>query len=351
MALIAYPTQASYATLPPRPLSCIKEVKLKSFIAPRLVGVSNRSILLNHRFLLSVREPLICKSKVKHPKILAFKGTAQDNGSSGGSSGGSKISQNSVKLSYAPHEDEETITESPDVQEAPLSYSSEEEAASGSQAIHTTQGSPAIRKLFRKWLMMLRTQSSDQASSGIFEERSPQCETSGREDGDQKQENLKILKAVWCFFVGVDATIKVPVLIFVPWYLVVSLVYGAEVSKELTPLWTIGPLIVALYIKMLQGLCALYAFTFKQTLKIVKNLPAYYQVTYSYVAEGKLKSELYARFWQPVVDIKNLDYKELSKRKLKELEVWAVEKYLDYVESIWPYYCRTIRFLKKANLI
>ncbi|KAK9108135.1 hypothetical protein Syun_024146 [Stephania yunnanensis] len=262
MALIAYPAQASYA-LPPRPLSCIKEVKLKSFIAPRLVGV-------------------------KHPKILAFKGTAQDNGSSGGSSSGSKISQNSVKLSYAPHEDEETITESPDVQEAPLSYSSEEEAASGSQAIHTTQGSPAIRKLFRK------------------------C---------------------------------------VPWYLVVSLVYGAEVSKELTPLWTIGPLIVALYIKMLQGLCALYAFTFKHTFKIVKNLPAYYQVTYSYVAEGKLKSELYARFWQPVVDIKNLDYKELSKRKLKELEVWAVEKYLDYVESIWPYYCRTIRFLKKANLI
>lgn len=127
--------------------------------------------------------------------------------------------------------------------------------------------------------------------------------------------------------------------------------YGPEVSKQLTPLWVFGPLIAALYVKVFQGICALYVFTFKQTVKVVMNMPSYSLLAYTYIAQGKLKEEIRARFWQPVVDIKNLDYKTLSKRKLKDLQEWLVERYLDYVESIWPYYCRTIRFLKRANLI
>lgn len=117
------------------------------------------------------------------------------------------------------------------------------------------------------------------------------------------------------------------------------------------PLWVFGPLIIALYIKMLRGLCSLYVFTFKQTFKVVKNLPVYCMIAYEYVIRGKLKEAIIVRVWQPVVDIKNMDYKELTRRKLRELQDWLLEKYLDFVESIWPYYCRTIRFLKRANLI
>lgn len=146
-------------------------------------------------------------------------------------------------------------------------------------------------------------------------------------------------------------TLPVFSLCSVPLYLAVTLIYGVEVSKELTPLWTLGPLIVALYVKMLRGICALYVFSFKQTVKVVKNLPTYSLLTYDYVARGKFKEDIRARLLQPLVDIKNLDYKEVAKRKAKDLEVYLVEKYLDYVESIWPYYCRTIRFLKRANLI
>lgn len=131
----------------------------------------------------------------------------------------------------------------------------------------------------------------------------------------------------------------------------VNVIYGAEVSKELTPLWVIGPLFIALYINMFRGLCALYVFSFKMTLKVVKNLPTYCMVAYRYVARGKLKADVLALVWQPVLNIKNLDYKELARQKLRELRERLVEWYLDYVESIWPYYCRTIRFLKRANLI
>lgn len=136
-----------------------------------------------------------------------------------------------------------------------------------------------------------------------------------------------------------------------PLYLAVNLLYGSEVSKELTPLWIIGPLIVALYVKMFRAICGLYVFSFMQTVKVVKNLPTYCLLVHEYIFRGKLKEVIRARLWKPLEDMKNTDYKELTRGKLKELQVWFMEKYLDYVESIWPYYCRTIRFLKRANLI
>ncbi|KAF3772478.1 hypothetical protein EJ110_NYTH57803 [Nymphaea thermarum] len=137
----------------------------------------------------------------------------------------------------------------------------------------------------------------------------------------------------------------------VPFYLAVSAIYGGEVVKDLTPMWTLGPAIVFLYVKLVKGICSLYVFTFKQAILLLKRTPGFLLWLYSYIKEGKLKAKMRETFWQPVVDIKNLDYRSLVNSKVKELEVWMVEEYLDFVESIWPYYCRTIRFLKRANLI
>ncbi|KAL5723876.1 hypothetical protein ACHQM5_007217 [Ranunculus cassubicifolius] len=342
MALIAHQTPGSYALFPSRSKVCIKEVNCKPFVSLHLSGKLDRSNLSSRRSCL--RSQPIFPAKVKRLKVSAFKGVAQ-NDESGGRSNGSKVSKNSVKLSFVSH-DEETIAESPDTQKPPVAYTSDREDKVG--------GSPAIQKLFKKWLIMLRTQSSaNHTSNGIFGENGPvQTEISQSPNGSQNQENSQqLLKSAWCFFWGLDPTIKIPLLIFIPFYVAVNLIYGAEVSKELTPLWVFGPVIVALYIKMLQGLYALYVFTFKQTVKVAKSLPSYVLLVYNFVAEGKLKAILYAWLWKPVDDFKNLDYKKLFKRKSKEFTEWAKEKYLDYVESIWPYYCRTIRFLKKANLI
>lgn len=136
----------------------------------------------------------------------------------------------------------------------------------------------------------------------------------------------------------------------IPWYLTVKLMYGAEVTSELRPLWVIGPVITAVYIKIIQGLCSLYFYLFMQAIHLIKNLPTYSLAVYNFIAKGEFKKYV-VRFWEPVECIKKLDYKALLKQKFEELKEWAVEKYLDYVESIWPYYCRTIRFLKKAHLI
>ncbi|XP_019055813.1 PREDICTED: uncharacterized protein LOC104612361 isoform X2 [Nelumbo nucifera] len=310
-------------------------MKLKP-VALQLVGKLDRCGASKQNLFLSIGAPCMLEPSKRNFRVIAFKGSAQ-NDESGDRSGGCKFPKNNVKLSYVPHDGEETLTEPADREKV---YTSED----GQDSL---VGSIAIQKLFKKWLMMLRTQSFNQAPNVIFEEGLPQSEISESQNGIQKREAFKIFKAAWCYFMGLDAIIKVPLVIFIPWYLSVNVVYGPEVSKELTPLWVFGPLVMALYIKMLRGLCALYVFTFKQMVQVLKNLPTYY----NYVAQGKLNDDLRAYFWQPVVDIKNLDYKEAFRKKLKEFEAWLVDKYLDFVESIWPYYCRTIRFLKRAHLI
>ncbi|KAL6973199.1 hypothetical protein U1Q18_027379 [Sarracenia purpurea var. burkii] len=341
MALVTHQMQGSYATFPSRRGSWNEGIELKRFVTTLHTGVkTDRFFSLRCKSCLSVGSPLVQGPKTKSLRISAFKGIAQ-NDESGSRASGSKSNKDSIKLSYV-QQGSEDLAESSKMQDLQLSYSSE--------ADDKIAASLAIQNLFKKWLTLLRTQPANQMVDGSLEGLD-----SGKilitENGTQKKQRGKLLKAVWCYFWGLDATVKIPLLIFIPWFLAVNVIYGAEVSKELSPLWVLGPLIVALYIKALRGLFALYVFSFKQTIKVVKNLPAYYLAAYSYFARGKLKEHVHAYLWQPLADVKNLDYRELAKRKIKVLEVWAVEKYLDYVESIWPYYCRTIRFLKRANLI
>lgn len=143
-------------------------------------------------------------SKVKPLKISAFKGSAQ-NDDSGGRANGSKVSKNSVKLSYAPEESEETIMESPKVHSIPVSYAPE--------ANKGITGSPAIHKLFKKWLNMLRTQSPNQVVDEILGEGlPPKEELPQTQNTTQNMERGQTLKVVWARFLGLDATIKIPLL-------------------------------------------------------------------------------------------------------------------------------------------
>ncbi|MQL80385.1 hypothetical protein Taro_012838, partial [Colocasia esculenta] len=80
------------------------------------------------------------------------------------------------------------------------------------------------------------------------------------------------------------------------------------------------------------------AFLFFQRLDATIKTP----LLIFYIAEGKLQAFLYAHLCQLIVDVRNIGYNKLMKQKLMQVNEWALEKYLDYVESLWPYYCRTI---------
>ncbi|KAH6770624.1 hypothetical protein C2S52_015427 [Perilla frutescens var. hirtella] len=343
MALATIQLQGSCSTFPSVPSTRSRGSQLK-YLVPSVpvhpVGRKDRPISLKCRSCSSGRTHFVLGRTSKTFKISAFKGGSRHD-DSGGRANGSKSLKNPVKVSYLQHESEESVVESSKVQNVvPAPYTADDE---------TTTRSLAIQNLFKNWLMLLRTPLGMQPVEGPLEE--PSEETSEEPNAVQKNERREIFKAAWCYFMGLDSTIKIPLLMFTPLYLAVNLVYGSEVSKELTPLWILGPLIVALYVKMLRGIGSLYVFSFKQTVRIVKNLPAYYMVVHEYLFRGKLKAAMHKYLWQPLVDIKNMDYKEVTMRILKDFRGWLVEKYLDFVESIWPSYCRTIRFLKRANLI
>ncbi|KAF7838308.1 uncharacterized protein G2W53_006790 [Senna tora] len=323
MALIALQPQGSYVTFSSRLVPWRKSLKLKQCITKHhTVGRTDWHCLLKQN-ILSVGSPCVCGSKIEPLKISAFKGSSQYN-QKRGRANGLKGPKTSVRL----EENEEAKSESPKAQNVPLSYTSE--------ANDSLATSPAIHKLFKKWLAILRTQPSSQEVEEILGEP-PLGVLPETLERAQTKERGEILKVAWTHFLALDATIKIPLLIFFPFYMAVNVTYGAEVSKELTPLWILGPLIVASYIVIIRKLWSLYVFSFKQTVKVIKNLPSYCILACTYLFSGKLKKDIHTLFVQPILNIKN--------------EEWIVEKYLDFVESIWPFYCRTIRFLKRANLI
>lgn len=342
MVLVTHHTQSSFAAVPLRNSSWSKGIRLKQNIVRfQMILRTDRCISMKQAFPLRPVPRFVHEAKGKLLQISSFKGNIQ-NDKSGDASSKPISPKSSVKISFLPQEREENLQESPTAQDTPVSCASESNK--------TISQSQSIRGLFLKWLSLLRTGVEAEAGDGILE-RSPQMDHLTEQKATNSKERGEILKVVLCYFLGLDATITVPLLIFIPLYLAVNVKYGSQVSRELTPLWVIGPLIVALYVKLVRWIFALYVFSFKQSVKVIKNLPTYYSIALNYIAEGKLKEDIQARFWQPVINVKNLDYKELSMRKWKVFQGWIVEKYLDFVESIWPHYCRTIRFLKRANLI
>ncbi|KAF7806063.1 uncharacterized protein G2W53_038224 [Senna tora] len=267
---------------------------------------------------MSVGPPCISGSTHKPLRISAFKGSAQ-NDESVTRANGLKVPKTSVRLD----DSGEAKSEPPKVHNVPLSYASE---ANETESLSL---SPVIHKLFKKWLTMLRTKPSTQEAEEVLGEPPPGVSQETLQ-GTRSKKSGDILKVAWAHLLALDATIKIPLLIFIPFYMAVNVIYGAEVSRELTPFWVFGPLIVALYVTIIRKLCALYALIFKQTIKVIKNMPSYSILAYSYVFSGKLKEDIRALILQPIWSIKNRDYKELRRRKWKELEDWIVEKYLDF---------------------
>ncbi|KAI3684510.1 hypothetical protein L6452_33734 [Arctium lappa] len=238
---------------------------------------------------------------------------------------GSQSGKSSFKHSYISEGNEDILSGLPKVQNG--------RAHSTPDADVTTTGSLAIRNLFKSWLTLLpmASQNKEETLEGPSSNR--------RAETDHELLKGGILETVWSNFSGIDATIKIPAIIFIPLFLIVNMKYGAQVAKELTPLWIGGPLVVALYIKTVRVICSLYVFSFKKSVKVVNNF-----------SRGKIKEVIWVHIWQHMVYFRNLDYIAESKRVWEEFQAWMADKCLDFVESVWS--CRqTIGLLKMANIM
>ncbi|PIN18783.1 hypothetical protein CDL12_08540 [Handroanthus impetiginosus] len=332
MALAIHQLQGSSSTSPSVPSLWNRWSKLK-YSVPRFhaVGSKNRVISLKCRLRLSVGTSIVLGSKSRVLKISAFKGSTRHD-DSGVEANGSKSLKNAVEISYLQNKSEESSVESPKVENvvsAPYTATNE-----------TATGSLATQDIFKNWLILPRTPSQTQAVEEIIEQPYS-TETSERPNASQTQERGEILKAALCYILDLDATIKIPLLLFTCVYLAINLVYGLKISKELVPLWVLGPLFAAFYIKMFREISGVYASSFKQVARVVKNLPVHFTLVRTYIVHGKLKEAVGTHIFEPLADI----------RKGKVLQMWFAERFLDSFEFIWPYYYKTLRSLKRANLI
>uniref|UniRef100_A0A1D1Y199 Calcium-transporting ATPase PAT1 n=2 Tax=Anthurium amnicola TaxID=1678845 RepID=A0A1D1Y199_9ARAE len=339
MALVAHQIKG-YSALTVRTQIFSGGVNFRCLVVFQFVGRTQR-LVSNNSF--HFRDQPISLPKEKLFKVSSFKSNGPNNGTIG-IDRESKFSNKLVHFSCALQGRDKVIAASPDMTPNELSYASESRES-------ILPRPEAVQKSFKKWLIMLHSQASSEAVHEVYTGKLSHGIISENQEEFLKQKIQNMLKAAFLYFMGLDAATKVLLLIFVPWYSITRAVYGVEVTKELTPLWFLGPLVATVYIRLFQGLCSLYIFCFMQSIRFLENVPIYSMLIYNFVAERKLQALLYIRFCQPILDMKNMDYKGLIRQKLKQLKEWGLEKFLDYVESIWPYYCRMIRFLNKANLL
>lgn len=144
--------------------------------------------------------------KAKSFRVTSFKGGIK-NSEPGGSEGGKKVTNNSVKLSYRSDDDENNVNGSPKAQNTSVSYTSGTD--------DSITGQPAIQKLFKRWLALLRTQSPIQViDEALGGEQVPQTTKPETETEIRKTENLQSTKyTVSSWFWSLDAAIKIPLLL------------------------------------------------------------------------------------------------------------------------------------------
>lgn len=148
--------------------------------------------------IFSVGTPRLCGPRPNLLRVSAFKSSARiEDDTSGGN--GSKIPNYSIKL-----KDGDYCTETPKANNVPLCY------ASG--ANEDIAPSPAIHKLFKKWLVLLRRQPVSQDVDGILDEL-PSAEMSETQQESNKKESSEIFRGVWFHFLGLNAAVKIPLLI------------------------------------------------------------------------------------------------------------------------------------------
>ncbi|KAF5817305.1 hypothetical protein HanRHA438_Chr02g0052771 [Helianthus annuus] len=256
--------------------------------------------VFKHTSCLRGESPLIHGSNRKSLKVTSSKGSVQSDEYKTRVRR-SKSRTNPVKLSYSAWDSKQKV------QRIHVNCTSDTDV--------TTEGSLAIHGMFKRWLTVLPLVPRNQDETFFLIHR--------------------ILKWIRCNFLGMDATIKIPAIIFIPLFLTVNVKYRAHVTKELLPLWICGPLLIALYIKTLQVLCSLYVFSFEQSVKLLTTL------------HGKV---IAVHFWQHVVNFMNLDHKHELKRIWKDFQVWLVDTGLDFVGSVWSYR-KMIVVLKMAKIM
>lgn len=124
-----------------------------------------------------------------------------------------------------------------------------------------------------------------------------------------------------------DASLKWPVAIFLPLYLLVTLAFGPSVSSDLTPLWLIGPLLLSLSLLLLSHLSSLSLALLQRTTERRQLALSYFRELLAYAKSGRLPEDA-----QMLLVVAGMEVRARGRRVLDSLERRKGELVV-YVES------------------
>ncbi|KAL9267066.1 hypothetical protein AKJ16_DCAP19242 [Drosera capensis] len=251
--------EGSQLTFPPRHSSFKGGIKLKlNLVKPKCAPLRMYSPRFQAASFRTSR--LSYGARVRSCQVTSFKGNEENK--SEDESSITKFTKNRLQIYFSRHGDM-TLADFPKLLDGAVSYAvvAANKTASRSQAVH---------RLFSKWIKQ-HTERPNESGEAIVEGPS-QTELVQAQTGTHMEERSNVLMLALRYFLELDATIKVPLLIFVPFFLAVTLIHGMEVSKALTRLWIIGPLIAALYTRIVQKIISLYIFSIRLPISICRNV-------------------------------------------------------------------------------
>lgn len=142
-------------------------------------------------------------SNQKPFKVSSFKSNGQAD-EANETDRASKFFRKSVHPSCVSEEREETLTASPDVTSSMLSSENRDDTVTSSQA---------IKKLFKKWSIMLHSQTLSVGMDEVYTEKPTDTGVLKNHECPPEEKAKSIFMASFLWFMGLDATIKIPLLI------------------------------------------------------------------------------------------------------------------------------------------
>lgn len=145
-------------------------------------------------------------------RIVSFKGNNQTDGGSASQGRTAKVSQNSIKVSDVPSQNEKSssIADSQKEREDLLRHSTDTDGCD------KIAGSPAVFKLFRNWVGMLTTPTqaaNDQVIDDMLVEGPPLLQIAEKNCETPLTVNSGILKTLSGQFWDLHATVRIPLLV------------------------------------------------------------------------------------------------------------------------------------------
>ncbi|KAH9322969.1 hypothetical protein KI387_017608, partial [Taxus chinensis] len=171
-------------------------------------------------------------------------------------------------------------------------------------------------------------------------------------EGDQIVKELladKVSHRIVKLWQNSEVWIKWPLAIFLPCFFAVTVLYGNEISSELTPLWIIGPLAMGTFIKLslvASHLCVRLAIN---TVVIGMATPGKcMEAMHNCIRAVQLyKQNLVTKRDELISCVRSGEYKEIWWQKFKEYKERKTDEYYDILDFWWPKWRFVERFVKK----